>query len=210
MSRIINRVKKHKKAAVVLSLMLVIIAILLVFRMYIPAIIIIAFAVVDELTVRKMNKQKAPFGTYSKIRNADCLVIGDIPQKSAQALPVSGTAISIYLPGCTLAGAYEVLRHTFSILKEDGGLVMLVVRKNNIDKAGYSPFEISFFHLITINRLELNNSKYMLRLPVLFAPIKSLMFLFGIKRGNPAGEYCNEEIENFCKERGIEVKILEV
>lgn len=210
MSGIINKLLKHKKAVAVLFLLLVIISILLVFRMYIPAVIIIVITVANELTVRKINKQKAPFDTFSRIRNVDCLVIGDISPKSVQTFLGCGTAISIYLPGCTLAGAYEVLRHTFSILKEDGGQVMLVVREKNIDKRGYSLFEIGFFHAITINRLKLNNSKYILRMPILFDPIKSVMFLFGIKRTKFTGEYCDNEIFAFCEKRGFKGKILKV
>ncbi len=210
MSGIINKVKNHKKAAALLVLFLMIIAVFVISGMYLPAAVIMAVSVANELTVRKMNRQKAPFGTYSKIRNADCLVIGDISPKAAQNLSGSDKTVSIYLPGCTLAGAYEVLRHTFSILKEDGGQAMLVVRKKNIDKTGYSPFEISFFHAVTINRLELDNSEYLLRLPILFTPIKSLMILAGTRGVKSATGLCDKEISAFCEERGFTGEILEV
>ena len=118
MSGIINRVIKHKKEAVMFLWILGIVAFLFAVRMYILALIIIVLAIANELTVRSIYRQKAPFGTYSKIRNVDCLVIGDIPQKAMKRFSGNDKAVSIYLPGCTLAGAYEVLRHTFSILKE--------------------------------------------------------------------------------------------
>lgn len=210
MSGIINKVIKHKKTVAAIFLLLVIIAVLLIFGMYIPAAIIIVVFIANELTVRKMNQQKALFGTYSKIRNADFLVIGDIPHKTAQRISERGKTVTIYLPGCTLAGAYEVLRHTFSILKENGGRVVLVVRKKNIEKTGYSPFEISFFHPVTINRLELKNVKFMRRFPIVFAPVKSMMFLSGIKEAKSVSEFCDKEISAFCSERGLEGKILKV
>ncbi len=207
MPGIIKKVKNHKKAAAAVLLILLIIAVLLFFRMFVLAAITIAAVIVNEFTVRKMNKQKDPFWKYSKIRNVDFLVIGDINPKAVQSLSESGRTISIFLPGCTLAGAYEVLRHTFSILKESGGTAVLVVRKKNVERIGYSPFEISFFHPVTVNRLGLIQAKYALKLPILFAPIKSLLFLSGLKGVKNASEHCNKEISGFCAERGIEGRL---
>ena len=98
MSGSIKKVINHKKAAAAFFLFLIITVVLLIFRMYFSAAIIIAAVIVNGLTVRKMNKQKNPFGTYSKIRNVDCLVIGDIPPKAAQGLLEGGKTVSIYLP----------------------------------------------------------------------------------------------------------------
>ena len=208
MSGIMKIIINHKKTIGTLFLLLIIIAVLLIFRMYIFAAIIITAAIVNVLAVRKMNKQKAPFWKYSKIRNVDCLVIGDISSNTAQNLSGSGTSVSIYLPGCTLAGAYEVLRHTFSILKENGGNAVLVVRKKNISKTDYSPFDINFFHPVTVNRLGLKRAKFMSRFPIVFATVKSLKFLFGTKTVSNMQDFYDEDIKNFCIERGIELQIL--
>ena len=174
MSGIIKKISSHKKSAAMLLLFLAVTVVLLIFKMYIIALLMLSIVIVNELIVRKMKKQKAPFGTRSRIRNVDCLVIGDISHKEAQSLVGDGTSVSINLPGCSLAGAYEVLRHTFSILKENGGSVVLAVKKKNLNKTSYSPFDVSFFHPVTINRLGLKNVKFMIRFPAVFAPIKSL------------------------------------
>ncbi len=210
MSGIVNKVIKRKTDVAVIFMLMVLTAFFLFFRMYLAVLVILVFAALNEITVGKMNKQKIPFGTYSKIRNVDCLVIGDINPNSMHSLSESSNIVSIFLPGCTLAGAFEVLRHTFSILKECGGTVILAVRKKNIGKAGYSPFDISFFHRITINRLGIKNAKLMRRFPVLFAPLKSMMFLGKIGKSRSMKDYFDKEVLDFCSKRGIEMRILEV
>ena len=48
----------------------------------------------------------------------------------------------------------------------------------------------------------------MIRLPVVFASIKSLMFLIGNFRAKSVDEYIDIDIASFCEERGFKAKIL--
>lgn len=210
MSGIIKKISNHKKKFAAMCLFAALITGLLLFRLYIPAILLTAIAIVNELTFKKMCRQTEPFGTRSRIRNVDCLVIGDFSTNAAEELAGTGSTVCIQSPGCTLAGAYEVLRHTFSILKEDRGKAVLVVKRKNLMEKRFSLFETVFFHRVTLKRLGLENRKRMSRFPAVFSPLRSLLFLFG---GFPAGErktYRDTEIQNFCMERGIELSILEV
>lgn len=210
MSGIIKKIGNHKKSCAALCLLVVLTAGLVMLEQYVLVVLLAGVAILNELTIRKMKKQKEPFGTRSRTRNVDCLVIGDIGPGNAKTAAGEGTAVSIYLPGCTLAGAYEVLRHTFSILKEEGGNVVLAIKKKNLKINRYSLFDAYFFHPVTINRLGLKKQKFMSRFPVVFAPVKSLMFLFGAGTMKNTEKHCDEEIMGFCSERGIAVTVLEV
>ena len=209
MSGILKKITDHKKRVVMMFLLLAVTAVFLIFKLYILAAFLIVVVAVNELTVRKMSKRIAPFSTRSRIRNVDTLVIGETDSVCAKTAAKQGTSVEICLPGCTLAGAYEVLRHTFSILKESGGNAVLAVKKKNIGKIGYSLFDIGFFHVVTMNRLGLKNVRLMSHFPIVFAPVKSLRFLLGIGNKRNADEYCDDNIMRFCSERDIEVKILQ-
>ena len=157
MSGIIKKVMKHKKAFAALCLCIVFVAYLLIFRLYLLALLFVSIVMGNELTFKKMMEQKTPFDTRSKVRNADCIVIGDVGKKALKEVAGEGTVVSICLPGCTPAGAYEMLRHTFSILKESGGRAVLVINRKNLKKRKYSLFETYFYHPTAINRLGLKN-----------------------------------------------------
>ena len=210
MSGIVKKILNQKKMFAALSLFVVLVTGFVIFKLYILTATLIIVAIVNELTFRKINKQKAPFGTMSRIRNVECLVIGDVSLKTAKYLAGNNSTVCIQSPDCTLVGVYEVLRHTFSILTEDGGKAILVVKKKNIEKVRYSIFEVVFFHVVTIHRNGLKNKRRMSRFPIIFSPVKSLIFLSEAFPTRKRKEHFDMNIQNFCLERRIEVNILEI
>lgn len=210
MSRVIKKLLSHKKKYIALCVFIVLLVSFWILGFYIPAVLLAVAAVINELTFRKMNRQKVLFGTYGSIRNIDCLVIGDVSPTAATNIVNTDSFVCINSPNCTLVGIYELLRHTFSILKENGGKVILVVKEKNIAKKGYSIFEIAFFHDVTIHRLGLENKRKMSRFPFLFSPVKSLIFLAGRLPVRYNEEHNDAEIEEFCSERGVELSILKM
>ena len=207
MSGILKKLKNKKKfaCAVVLAALE---AVLIVFRLYILGILLPCVLLLNWLVKNKLEKQRRPFYPHSLIRNVDYLIIGDMCDAS-EIVPEGSTYVQIAAPGRGLAASYEILRHTFSILKENGGNAVIVVKRRNSEKEKYSLFDVGFFHTVTINKLGLEDKIMMSKLPFVFSPIKSLVFLLGIRKVKNIKDYHNEEIERFCAEREIGIRILE-
>jgi hypothetical protein len=167
----------------------------------------------NNILQNKIRKQKKPFGPYSEIRNVDCLVIGDMISASS-VVPSGCKYIQISAPGRSLKSSFEILKHTSSILKEDGGEVYLIVdikNKNN----GFSVFDIPFFHSVTIRKYNLYNLEKKTRYRILFAPIKSLRYVLGVTKNvknkeNKAEDGLYADIRNFCRVRNIKLCVIEL
>ena len=109
-----------------------------------------------------------------------------------------------------MTSSYEILRHTFSILKEESPSAIIAVQKKNLD-GGYSAFDIPVFERspISVKRLGVEDlqkkSKYLL----LFYPIRSIQLLIGAKKDYPEEmEELPLEMQEFCEERGITLHIM--
>ena len=152
------------------------------------------------LIVRKMRKETKKFTPYSQVRNVNFLIIGDMCD--AKKLVQSDSYIQISAPGRGLKASYEVLRHTFSILQEHKGAVIVVTKKSNI--GGYSVFDIPYFNKITIKRLHIESLNRMLKITLFVSPVKAIRYFFGICTGKLCDTACPpKEIVNFCQERNL-------
>ncbi len=152
------------------------------------------------LIVRKMSKQIESFASHSQIRNINFLIIGDMCD--VKKLVQSDSYIQISAPGRSLKASFEVLRHTFSILKAHEGTVIIVTQKDNTE--GYSVFDVPYFNKITINRLHLESLILASKMSLFTAPIRSIKFFLGIYTTRLSDATCPlKEVINFCEERNI-------
>lgn len=148
-------------------------------------------------------RQVRVFYPTSQIRNVDYLIIGDMYKPTD--INLSGKkVVHIYAPRRTLIAAYEILRHTYSIIKENGTVVVALNRKN-VGLNKYNIFDIPFFHPITIKKLGLLNLKKWSRLPILIAPMITFRMICGCGKGYKTCECPNKEIVDFCLERSIDL-----
>lgn len=174
-------------------------------RLYILALIFLLAALIwglNLILLYQRKKELAPFGVYSHIRNVDFLLIGDICKADA-IVPEGKTFIQLAVPDCGLLSCYELLRHTFSILKEEGGTVVIITRPKN-ENRHYSVFDIPYFNDITVKRLHLEELKQKSPFPVIFSPIGSVKKLLNSSQGILQDTNCKmPEIGQFCDERNI-------
>lgn len=164
---------------------------------------ILLLAVLNEAVSQKMRRQKAPFDTRSRVRNVDHLVIGDLFPAPAH-IPAETTYVQISAPDRSLAASYEILRHTSSILREQGGTVILATQDKNVDKYRFSLFDVPFFTGFTLDRLHLKRFAWEVCLPIIFEPFRSIRFLLDKGRSDWTTAECPmKEICTFCAERGF-------
>ena len=176
--------------------------ILLVILILIGVYIAINFALYKELK-NNVNQMNAT-GT---IRNVDFLIIGEYIDVHA-LVDDSSSVFAILSPGKSLQASKEILRHTFSILR-DGGTV-IVTNERGIMK-GYSCFDTMWLHDITIKRLGLK--KVLCRFPLFVAPIKSLRLMMKPDKEKITinETLCpDSEIPEFCSKRGLIFKYYQI
>ena len=170
--------------------------------------LIMAFLVFNEWFYRHYKRQMAVFSPASKVRNVNYLVIGELCD-AGKYVPEGKSYIAILAPGRSLKSAYETARHTFSILDENDGAIVFSLDRKNM-QGGYSLFDYPAFRLSPISLKRLNLEKNGIIEHLLFAchPIRSIKYLLQIR-----GTYekplttIPKEIEEFCSERNISIKI---
>lgn len=170
--------------------------------------LIMAFLVFNEWFYRRYKRQLTVFSPASKVRNVNYLVIGELCD-AGKYVPEGKSYIAILAPGRSLKSAYETARHTFSILDENDGAIVFSLDRKNM-QGGYSLFDYPVFRLSPISLKRLNLEKNGIIEHLLFAchPIRSIKYLLQI-RGTYEKPLATipKEIEEFCNERNISIKI---
>lgn len=233
LKKFMSKLFGHKKCLTIINaLILVFMSVVLLMQgriiLAMICLLMLIIVLLNIIVLRKMQQPVKPFGPKSRIRNVDYLVIGDICEPNSVMLNKNTEKISyvqLSAPGRTLLSSYEILRHTFGILKESGGTAILVVKHKNIEKKKYSVFDIPIFELspITVKRLGLEYLKRRRCFPLIYSPLKSIHLIcsYGInsnitKEKNHRialdSKYHRidcpwKTISMFCEERGIKLDV---
>ena len=166
------------------------------------------FIYCNSKVINIIKCQYKDFSSTSKVRNIDCMVIGDMINPFF--LVKEGVSfIQIYAPGRGFLSDYEIIRHTHSILK-DGG-VIYIPYKMKYTNNGLSIFDYPILHPITIEKYKIGQKNKQSKYPIIYHLISSIKILFQIqaKRGF-LRENIDERIDKFCSERGYKVIYVEI
>ena len=236
--KILGRHKKYKAAAVIFSVLGSV-----CFLCGYPVIgvgmyTVLLILLLNFLTLQRMQDSLSVFDASSKVRNLDYLIIGDLCADKV-SIPDGKRAVRLAAPGRSLGASYEILRHTFGILKETGGTAVLAIRREKMESCEYTVFDLPVFCLssTSVSRLHLEKMKRQAAYPFLVKPVSSLRLLTSFGRGKSfhrlskrlgagsaegfsykeaqgetlAPVSCLEtEIKQFCEERGIRLILLNV
>lgn len=216
MEQLKKGISRHKRlsfaCAIAIWLLVIILSVLLTDRtggafiilaaIELAVTIIMIFIGANLLMKNKIYAQRKPFDTFSGIRNVDTLYIGEISRGGAH----DNNILYIYTPNATENSAYEVLRHTFSILDENGSTVVLCVNASaQRNKKSFSVFDIPFFNDVTIHRLGLENIKSEIWFPLLYDLAGCFRYIFKIGKKAKEEQCVNDEILDFCEQRNIKL-----
>ena len=163
------------------------------------------FLALNYLVRRRALRLASLFSAASRVRNVDCLFIGcpqDIPQGNVLVLPDKAA---------TRLSAFELLRHTFSIVKEGGTVIFSLYNRRKLEAQGFTLFSLFFFHPVTVRRLHLERQKRHLALPLVASPREALQLLLPFRKRKRRSLVHDEEIASFANERGLkfEMRVLE-
>ena len=197
-----------KKKAVI-ALWLVILACCLKSPVLLIAWAVITFLVwVNFRAFRKNKAQTDPFGAYSDVRNVNILIIGDMIDPKIAA-DTGKSFVQICAPGRGLRSCMEILKHTHSILDDESreSCVVIALKVSNMNKSGFSVFDVPFFHKITIKKYGLERLCKFEKFPILFEPLGIFRAAFRSKSSSYHEEQSfSPEIAKFCEERGYRVR----
>lgn len=158
--------------------------------------------ILNRLTEKKIQAVQKPFSPYSGIRNIEHLIIGDFCNPS-EFIPEGRSYIAILAPDRSLNAAFEVFRHTESILDENKGNVIFVCKKRNNNK-GLSLFDVPFMAEVTVLQKKLQKLVHKSHYPIFYAPWQSFRFLLDLSwKTNWHEEIVPDHIKDFCMERHI-------
>lgn len=172
------------------------------------AVVIFLFAVVmmvDSRARKVLDEQTSYAYGKKQVRNADCLIIGDIVD-CANICGADDVVVCIMSPGKSLEASFWILKRMFSILDEEHGKVVIAVKDKNINKRGVSLFEYSFLSPIYRNILNVHYLEKQRRHPFFFAPLKSISLVCGFRYKSVKSDCPDVRISDFCQERGISLE----
>ena len=158
---------------------------------------------------KKIKNNVNQMNATGTIRNVDFLIIGEYIDVHS-LVDDSSSVFAVLSPERSLQASKEILRHTFSILR-DGGTVIITNKKGVIND--YTCFDTMWFHDITIKRLGLKTKKILNKFPLFVEPVKSICLLM---RADNKGKKINKmscpdsEISEFCSKRGLNFKYYQI
>ena len=209
-----SRILKHKKLLAVVCIIIVIEILMLFFW---PTVKYISFAIVvdvvlatlmllDWRVVRKIYGQMKPFGAQSRIRNVDCLVIGETVDVQNIMPENCRSYTQIKVPDLTEEGAYQILRRTHSILKGQG-IVVIPLKEVNLSKKKVRLMDLLFLHDISAKELGFEKLSKVKKYALFFNPISCIKMLFNKDESGYHEKFVGggTAIIDFCKERGYAV-----
>lgn len=212
MSGILKRIIQYKKY-LLLGGILIVIELLIVYffrnRNFWKVILFIdlfgiILLLIDVKSIQSIHAQMNPFDAYCWTRNVDYLIIGE-PCEPLSVLPDKNyTYVQIKAPGASEFALYQILRRTFSILKEQG-TVIFAINKNNINKKRIRVFDIFFLHDVTIQEMKLNRLSRLKKFVLIANPYSCIQLLSGTSYHDikELKNYNSKIVDKFCVERKI-------
>ena len=140
-------------------------------------------------------------------RNFDYLIIGNMIYID-DVVDCKNSVLEFRAPRRSLLSSYELLKRLFSLLRE-GGSAVIVADERDISSCQISVLDVPYLHECQLQRLSIKNRLLRMYLPLVFAPIRTIRFLLGKKKGVCMITSCPmKELVTFCKVRNINLIFL--
>lgn len=160
---------------------------------------------IDERAKRILDEQTSYAYGKKQVRNVDYLIIGDMAD-IGDICEEGDKTVCIMSPNRSLECSFWVLKRMFSLLDEESGKAIITVKEKNIKKQGVTLFEYSFLSPIYKNILKVHYLEKRRKHPFFYSPIRSFGLVCGTKHKSVKTESLDNNIEEFCRMRGIDVE----
>lgn len=163
----------------------------------------------DIYAYEKNRKNARELNATGTIRNVDYLIIGDMCSIK-DIVPSGATYFAICCPGRSMFASYEIMRHTFSIAKEEG-YVVIACRRDRIDSREITVFDMPYLNQLSIKRMNLAKLKKKEKLVLFLKPVQTIKLLLSCFHGQYRYEknpFVLPEIDEFCKIRNLKLDLV--
>ena len=159
----------------------------------------------DERVKRILDEQTSYVYGIKQARNVDYLIVGDMAD-IRDICEEGKKIVCIMSPNRSLECSFWILKRMFSLLDEKAGKAIIIVKKENIKKQGVTLFEYSFLSPVYRNILKVSYLEKQRKHPFFYSPIRSFLLVCGIKHKSVKTGCLDNNIEEFCRVRGINVE----
>lgn len=167
--------------------------------------LLLSFALIDLKAYKAMKRQMDIFYAQSKIRNVDSLIIGEACNPKEVGVNRK-RFVQIRNPGLSEEGAYQILRRTHSILKDNGNVVVALEKKNMGSKK-LGLMDTFFMHEVTIKEYGIEKQAKCRKLVFFIHPIRSLEIVSKKCKSGFSLSGGGTGLEDFCCERGLNYQL---
>ena len=174
---------------------------------YIVFIAIILFVIANLYTYNKIAYNATHMFTTVK-RNYKYLIIGDECNINNLVEEEKNYIYFLSPINRTLYANYELIRRLYSLLDEEKGILILVMKKKTRIQKSLCVFDIPYIHEYTLNNLGMGKMKLLCHFPILFSPAGCIKLFYIKKRDSKfeVAECPSKEIIQFCRDRNINLQ----
>lgn len=155
---------------------------------------------------RRIGRQMQVFEMDSLIRNVDYLIIGENCNPHDIIKNGSNKFVQLIDPGLSERAAFEILRHTHSILKTNG-TVALVLKQKHLSSEKIGVMDIIFLHDMTIKEYGLEYISMLRKLIIFLEPIRSIKVLLCCKDTGFEEIGGGTYLQEFCTARELKLSV---
>lgn len=200
-----NRLKDKRVQAIIAVGLMLIAAVMVIgnIYLYIVSILGVLFILTNLYSKKKICRNADHlFSTID--RNYDVLIIGENCDIDCSVKKV----IRFCSPNRSMLASYELVRRLYSLVDEENGKIVICCREKLIESKNITALDVPYLHEMQLAKYGIGRARIKKFLPLLFAPIDTLLYLIGIKRkvttiGHPIPDY----LLDFCQNR---IKNIEV
>ena len=138
-------------------------------------------------------------------RNYDVLIIGENCDIDCAGKRV----IRFCSPNRSMLASYELVRRLYSLVDEENGKIVICCRENLLESKKITALDVPYLHEMQLAKYGIGRARINKFLPLLFAPIDTLLYLMGIKRKVTTQECpIPDYLLDFCQNRIKNIEVI--
>ena len=197
-----NRLKDKRVQAIIAIGLMLIAAVIVIGNIYLYIIYVLGVLfIMANLYAKKKICWNADHLFTTIDRNYDVLIIGE----NCNIDCTDKKVIRFCSPNRSMLASNELVRRLYSLVDEENGKIVICCREKLLESKKITALDVPYLHEMQLAKYDIGRARIKKFLPLLFAPIDTLLYLMGIKRkvttiGHPIPDYllrfCNDRIKN--------------
>lgn len=201
-----DRLKDKRVQAIIAVGLMLIAAVMVIGNIYLYILTILGVLfILTNLYAKKKICWNADHLFTTIDRNYDVLIIGENSDIDCSDKKV----IRFCSPNRSMLASYELVRRLYSLVDEENGKIVICCREKLIESKKITALDVPYLHEMQLAKYGIGKAKIKKFLPMLFAPIDTLLYLIGMKRKVTTMEYpIPDYLLDFCQNRIKNIEVI--